>query len=110
MESDNKSQRNDIKNCTLYYFDDIININELDLDNIFLDEKSHRNILIYEISYVNLDDAKTFSIIFNKVDGYIRKYDKTKYLDLFHFEKCDKIFDRIRHLFILKNKISSIFS
>ena len=33
------------------------------------------------------------------VDGYVRKYDRTKYLALFHFDKQDeKIFDTIRYL------------
>ena len=41
MESNNELNKIDIKNCTCYYFDDIININDLDLDNILLDEKSH---------------------------------------------------------------------
>ena len=40
----------DIKNGTCYYFDDIININDLNLD-ILLVEKSYDNILIYDISY-----------------------------------------------------------
>ena len=37
----------DIKNCTCYYFDDIIDINDLDLDNISLHGKSIENILIH---------------------------------------------------------------
>ena len=35
------------KNRTFYYFDDIINVNDLDLDKISLDEESNENILIY---------------------------------------------------------------
>ena len=38
-----KWKKIDIKNCTCYYSDDIININDMDL-NIFLDEKSYENI------------------------------------------------------------------
>ena len=33
-----------IKNHTSYYFDDTMNINDLDPDNILLDEKTHENI------------------------------------------------------------------
>ena len=44
----------DIKNCTCYYFDDIIKIEEFDFDNILLDEEPYRNILIYDISYKTL--------------------------------------------------------
>ena len=35
------------KNCTCYYFNDIINLN-LDLDNILINEKSHENILHFK--------------------------------------------------------------
>ena len=40
-----------IKNCTSYYFNDIIKLEDFNLDNILTDEKSHENILIYDISY-----------------------------------------------------------
>ena len=39
----------DIKNCTCYYFDDIIIIESFDFNNTLLDQKSYGNILIYEI-------------------------------------------------------------
>ena len=41
-----------IKNHTKYLFDDIININEFDSNNIKIDVKSYKNILIYYITYV----------------------------------------------------------
>ena len=37
-----------IKNRMCYYFDDIIKLEEF--DNILIEEKSHENILIYEVS------------------------------------------------------------
>ena len=51
MESNNKLKGIDIKNCTCYYFDDKININDIDLNNILLDEKSYENILIDDVAY-----------------------------------------------------------
>ena len=39
-----------IKNHMCYYFDDVIKLEDFDLDNILIDEKSHGNILIYNIS------------------------------------------------------------
>ena len=52
-----------------------------------------------------------FCIIFDEVDEYIRKYDTTKYLGLFHSdEKHERIFDRIRYLITLKNIISDVYS
>ena len=37
-----------IKNCA-YYFEDIIKLEDFDID-VLMDEKSHENIFIYEIS------------------------------------------------------------
>ena len=41
-----------IKSCTKYFFDDMINIKNLDQNKIKIDEKSNKNILIYYIGYV----------------------------------------------------------
>ena len=38
-----------MKNCTFYYFDDIIKFEDFGLDNILIDEKSNENILVYNI-------------------------------------------------------------
>ena len=48
----------DIKNRACYYFRDIIKVVDISFSHILLDEKSHANILIYNISYKNLMDAK----------------------------------------------------
>ena len=65
-----------IKNCKCHYFDDIIKLE-------VVDEKSHENILIYDISYATLIDSKPLCIRFDKIDGFIRIYDGTRYLTLF---------------------------
>ena len=44
MESKNELKEIDIKNCTCYYFEDIVKIENLDLDNILMDEKSYKNV------------------------------------------------------------------
>ena len=36
-----------IKNCTCYYFDDIIKFEDFDIENILTDEKLYENILVY---------------------------------------------------------------
>ena len=41
----NKVKDIDIKNCTYYFFNDITIIENSDLNNIKLDEKSYKNIL-----------------------------------------------------------------
>ena len=97
-----------IKNYTCNYFDDMININNL--DDILLNEKSYNNISIYHATYKTSYDQKPFCIILYKVDGYIRKHDSTKYLALFRSdEKYERIFDRIRYLIIWKSNISDVY-
>ena len=49
MESNDKLKEIDIKNRTCYYFDEIIKIEDFDLDNILIVEKSYKNILVYNI-------------------------------------------------------------
>ena len=55
-----------IKNHTYYFFDDIINIKDFDPNNIKIDEKSYKNILIYYIGYVTIKkDLKIFCTLFS---------------------------------------------
>ena len=56
-----------------YYFDDIIKLEDFDIDNILMDEKSYENILIYNILYKLLIGAKPLCIRFNKIDEFIRQ-------------------------------------
>ena len=49
MESNDKLKEIDIKNRTCYYFDEITKIEDFDLDNILIVEKSYKNILVYNI-------------------------------------------------------------
>ena len=48
----NKVKDINIKNRTYYFFNGIIDIETLDTNNIKIDEKSDKNILIYYIGYV----------------------------------------------------------
>ena len=50
----NELEKFRIKNCTCYYFDDVIKLEDFDFNNILIDEKSHENVLIYDISYKTL--------------------------------------------------------
>ena len=45
----NKLKETNIKNRTCCYFDDIIKFEDFDLDNIFMEENSYENILVYNI-------------------------------------------------------------
>ena len=50
------------KNLTCHYFDNIVKIKDFDFDNNLIDEKSCKNILVYDISYKNLIVAKPLLI------------------------------------------------
>ena len=77
----------DIKNSTYYDFNDIIKVEDFDPDILLIDEKSYENILVYNIWYKKLIDCKPRCITFDKIDGFIRVYDRTRYLVL--FVNCD---------------------
>ena len=58
------------------------------------------NILIYDVAYKTPYSAQPLHIIFDKAVGYIRTYDRTKYLSLFHSEKYERIFNTIRNFLL----------
>ena len=60
------------------------NINDLDLHKTLLDEKSYETFLIYDVALKTSYGAKSLNIVFDKVDEYIKRYDETKYVALFH--------------------------
>ena len=70
------------------------------------EEKSHENILIYDISYKTLIGPNPLCIRLDKIDGFIRIYDGTRYLVLPGPEKYDAIYNRMRYL---KSSITYIF-
>ena len=52
----NKFKEIYIKNRMYYFFENIINIKNLDPNKIKINEKSHKNIVIYQIEYVPVKD------------------------------------------------------
>ena len=48
--------------------------------------------------------------MFDKIDGFIRVYDVTRYLVLFGAEKYDFIYNRVRYLIVVKSGITCVFS
>ena len=83
----NKAKDISMKNHIYYFFDDVFNIKNFDLNNIKTDEKLYKNILIYYIGYVTIKDSKYVNIngvnplylIFSKVNGYSEEINKNKY-------------------------------
>ena len=63
--------------CMLFYFSDIIKCEDFDFDNILINEKVYKNILIYNIFYRALIGPKPQHIRFDKINGFIRVYNVT---------------------------------
>ena len=86
----NEVKDTDIKNHTHYFSDNIINVKNFNPNNIKIDEKSYKNILLYYIWYVTIKDSKYIKIwsvnplyfVFSKVNGYFGEVNKSKYLTL----------------------------
>ena len=75
----------DIKNRKYYFFSNIFNIENLHLNNVKIDEKSYKNILIYYIGYVTIKEyVTTYSLnllylIFRNGNRYFQEINKSKY-------------------------------
>ena len=65
------------------------------LDNFLFDEKSCEKILVHKISYKTLIDTKSLHIRFDKMDGFIRVYDRTRYVVLVRSGRKDFSCNRI---------------
>ena len=84
----NKVKDININNRTYYFFNDIINIESFEPNNIKIDEKSYKNILIYYIGYVTIKKyVKIYSVnplylVFRYVNGYFEEINGNKYLAL----------------------------
>ena len=104
----NKVKEIEVKNQTYYFFDDIINIKNFDPNNIKIDEKSYKNILIYYIGYVTIKNSKYIKIdsvnplylIFNKVNRYFEEINENKYLMLFPTNGCKEKYKNYGKLWI----------
>ena len=66
--------------------------------------------LIYDISCKTSISSKPLWIRFDKIDGFIRIYDGSKYLVLLGPEIYDAIYNRIRYHISIKRGITDVFS
>ena len=62
-----------VRNRMYYFFDDMINIKNLDSKKIKINEKSYKNILTYYNSYETTNSVKPLYLIINKMNGYYEK-------------------------------------
>ena len=77
------------KNCTYYFFSDIINMKNIDPSNIKTDEKWYKRIRVYYIGHVTkiqktkFNSFNPFNLIFSKVNGYFKEINKSKYFNVY---------------------------
>ena len=62
----NRVKEFNIKNRTYYFFDDTVNIKNLDPINIKIDEKPYKNVFIYYIGFMTPNNVKPLYLIINK--------------------------------------------
>ena len=107
----------DLKNHTYYFFDDIINIKNFDSNNVKIDKKSYKNILIYYNGYLTAKDSKYLKsncvnplyLIFNKVNGYFEETNGNKYLMLVPLNESKEKIEKYKKLWIkIRDLIRSI--
>ena len=108
MDSNDELKETDIRNRTCYYFDAKTKTEDFNLDNILIKKIRYKNILVYNISYKTLIDAKPLRCGVDKINGFIRVYDGNKYLIL--CEKHDFIYNKIRYLIRVKSGITHVVS
>ena len=72
MKISNKVKDINIKNRAYYFFNDIIKVENFDPNNIKIDEKSYKYILIYYIGYVTIKEyVKIYSVNFYIIFRYV---------------------------------------
>ena len=100
-----------IKNRTYYFYNDIIDIETFDSNNLKLDWKTYKNLDTYNIGYVTIKkigygyDVNCVNPLYlriNNASGYIKEINKDKYLFFYVtdenkelLEKYDGVFNGI---------------
>ena len=83
MKISNKVKDIGIKNRRYYFFNDVINIENFDSNNIKIDEKSMKDIRFYNNGYVTPKESKYIKILWiKKWHGYFVEINGNKYLTL----------------------------
>ena len=97
MGSNYELKRTDNRTC--YFCDDIIKTEDFDFYNIFKDEKSYENVLVYNISYKTLFGAKP-----------LRIKKSTNHMDLLEFMMELLLLFSIAHVFSQSHASVKVYS
>ena len=85
------------------FFNDMINIKDVDPNLIKIDKKSHKNTGIYYFGYMTMKTISNFEdinsvnplyLIIHEVDGYIEENNGNKYLPFASTDKNKKVLEK----------------
>ena len=83
-------------------------------NNIKIDEKSNKDVLIYNVGYVTPNSVRPLYLIINKTNGYVEENNEIKYFTLTYtdeskdkLKKYDKLWSKIKDLFRPTNNNSN---
>ena len=105
----------DVKNRTYYFYNDVIDLKDFDAGLLKIDEKSYKDIDIYNIGYITkkkIDDCKKINSVnplylnITHADVYIEEKGVNKYLV---FDSTDELVKKYNDVFNeIRNKIKKI--
>ena len=108
----------EIKNRTYHFYNDIINIEELDSNLLKIDKKSYKDIDIYYIGCItikktrnckNIYSVNPLYLIIGKVDGHIEEKNGSKYLVFDSTDENKEVLKKYTELWDgIKNEIETI--
>ena len=97
-----------IKNNTYYFYDDIINIKNFQLNLLKIDKKPYKDFYICYIGYItikkfdnlsdynNIHSVNPLYLLFHSVAGYFEAKNGEKYLVLNSTDKYEEVFSAIK--------------
>ena len=96
----------DIKNRTYYFFNDMINLKNFDLNLLKIDKKSYKDIYIYYVGYITIKKIDNYENIHSVNPLYFITHSPTghfeeknnKYLILDSTDKYEQVWSEIREL------------
>ena len=104
-----------IKNRTLYFYNDLINVKDFDPKLLKLDKKSYKNIDIYYIGYITKkDEYKTNTLyplylLVHRIDGFIEEKRRNKYLNIAFTDSNNEVLQKYTEVWSgIKDQIEKI--
>ena len=99
-----------VKNRSYYFYNDLINIANFEVNNLKLEKKNINGLDIYYIGYVykkpdwNVNSVNPLYLMINRIDGFVEEKNANKYLNIVDtarnneiLKKYNQVFDGIKY-------------